>query len=852
MKIKKWIGIVFGLAAVAVQAAVVYQDDFAGLAGDAKANTTPEVLAAGWLDASTDMNLDGTGKLESGNEASAIANYRFRIATDPLTADAANDIIKWSGTVRTPASQWIAIGFHENNVNNLLASTINSGPFLRFQGNSSYICSGNALINQTTVANTHTAGDVVSVSMEYDVKNSSVDLWINNELVADDVAIAHEYPAGTPAAPVVYWAQIHFRLQASAAGGGAYVDDFKIETLSRATGILFQDDFSGAAGGVLTNSMPEVYMPGFSDIALKAELDGSGKLQSGSATEPSANYHFKLMVNPVTDDPLVGEIRWKANVRMPTNSWIAIGFHGANINNLISANVNSGPFLRFDPQSTYVSQGNGLTGQQQFASTHAPGDLIAVEAVYHVAASTMDVYFDGVPAVGQGNNVATNVTIAHEWPVGTPADPVVDYAQIHFNLQPTAAQGGAYVDDFEVSVVQENLAFDAIAGPANLISNSGFQEITTSDPGFNNGWNVSGSNGEFWAYTNQYAEVNGWGFYFSDPNDLVSYTDAGEVLDGTDKLGTVVKDGSIGMNSSMDYRNGMLQTNIFQSALVKAGQIYELTVDVRQNAAKNQSLNTFTAALTAGNGADATNLVNTVFGSLVLVSPATNLPAAFGAPYAVQISGGDLLAAQSQGQINVLFESLNTKTISGFPDGAVDPLDPEEASQVFVDSLSLILVIPEGDVTKDGVVDQADVDLAQLYLAGDGGLSATNRQDLLVASGSTPAEALAALNLTDFDLNGDDTFDAADVAALDALLVGDPIQIQVVAGGSTVDFVWNSRVSKLYDIVSTTSLSFPDWQPYNDGVTTYENIAGDVSGTNTVTGVQTVGPARFFKVLEKD
>ena len=56
---------------------------------------------------------------------------------------------------------------------------------------------------------------------------------------------------------------------------------------------------------------------------------------------------------------------------------------------------------------------------------------------------------------------------------------------------------------------------------------------------------------------------------------------------------------------------------------------------------------------------------------------------------------------------------------------------------------------------------------------------------------------------------------------------------------------------RTYDIVSTTSLVNPDWQPYNDGTTTYENIAADVFGTNSVTGVETVGPNRFFKILEK-
>jgi hypothetical protein len=69
------------------------------------------------------------------------------------------------------------------------------------------------------------------------------------------------------------------------------------------------------------------------------------------------------------------------------------------------------------------------------------------------------------------------------------------------------------------------------------------------------------------------------------------------------------------------------------------------------------------------------------------------------------------------------------------------------------------------------VVDQTDVNLAQLYLSGNGGDSATNRENTLINTyGFTKQQALAYLNLTAFDINGDGYFDAADVAALQAMV----------------------------------------------------------------------------------
>ena len=118
------------------------------------------------------------------------------------------------------------------------------------------------------------------------------------------------------------------------------------------------------------------------------------------------------------------------------------------------------------------------------------------------------------------------------------------------------------------------------------------------------------------------------------------------------------------------------------------------------------------------------------------------------------------LIATSNDQVS--YDNIRLELAQGvepFPEIVADPPD---------------LFIPVGDVSKDGVLNGADLALARAYLSGDGGESAADRQEVLISShGYTSAEALAELNLTDFDLNGDDFFDAADVAIIEALVAGD-------------------------------------------------------------------------------
>ncbi|MGD7652581.1 MAG: Ig-like domain-containing protein [Verrucomicrobiales bacterium] len=77
--------------------------------------------------------------------------------------------------------------------------------------------------------------------------------------------------------------------------------------------------------------------------------------------------------------------------------------------------------------------------------------------------------------------------------------------------------------------------------------------------------------------------------------------------------------------------------------------------------------------------------------------------------------------------------------------------------------------------------------------------------------------------------------------------------LQITQNGDNLDFEWNSISGMQYDLVSSTDLSTSPttWLPYNDGVTTYENIISSGTGTQTLTGVLKNGTRRFFALLEE-
>lgn len=74
----------------------------------------------------------------------------------------------------------------------------------------------------------------------------------------------------------------------------------------------------------------------------------------------------------------------------------------------------------------------------------------------------------------------------------------------------------------------------------------------------------------------------------------------------------------------------------------------------------------------------------------------------------------------------------------------------------------------------------------------------------------------------------------------------DPVMVQVVPVAGTLDFAWNSNDGKIYDLQSCDSLTSTNWVTHGS----YMNIAATLP-TNSLNGVATDGPVRFFRVIER-
>jgi len=409
--------------------------------------------------------------------------------------------------------------------------------------------------------------------------------------------------------------------------------------------------------------------------------------------------------------------------------------------------------------------------------------------------------------------------------------------------------------NFEVDYIRVStsvLPFPEIAeAMPNLIPNGSFDQVASQNPSVVAGaqvWNINGSYGDLLGFENRTADVPGWTPYNVDPNGLAGLVgvphvvtgDSGD-LNGSFYLDTLwTDDDRIVMNSTMSYRNGVVQEDILSGVTIDPALTYAFSV--RFSAGLDTSLSTFTAALTSG--VDATNTGSAVNNALIEVT-SVNYPTA-AETFDTLVSGADL-----SGQVNVLFNHMNDALIPSWPTITTpDITNTDVVAQVHVREISLfeVYVVTAGDVTKDGVVDQADVALANSYLDGtvDGSADAATRQNDLIASGMTSNEALAYLNLTEFDVDGDGYFDAADVVVLEGLIPVPPVLDSAVLNGSG-DFV--VQVSGLeigteYFLMKDTDLS--------DGAV-FDVVAASVtasSTTETLTDVDADSDQAFYQVTD--
>jgi len=397
---------------------------------------------------------------------------------------------------------------------------------------------------------------------------------------------------------------------------------------------------------------------------------------------------------------------------------------------------------------------------------------------------------------------------------------LADVAKLHTNPGDLPPAGGAFpalADYIEGSALISNGDFDQasnLAGPGHVSSN----------------YNINGTFGDFGNYQGNTADVPGWTPYYDDPNGLTTnigtaHQDDSDlvpvpVLDGTFYLDTTidVDDARIFLNSVMDYRNGLIQSNVLDGVTVSSNNIYKFSVNATGH--NDVDASTFTATLTDGTGSPITN--STLTGTLdTWIGTQTK-----------EVSGADLLGI---GQVNVTVDQICTNDIPGYPDGTVNPTDGDIVGQVRLYSVSLLeLIAPEeGDLNRDGVVSLLDVDLANSYLDGsiDGGPDAATRQETMT---------LEELNLTEFDFDNDGVFDADDVALLEAQV--SPIIDRAAMNGSGHFEVEISRldIGREYFLVKNNNLTFGSFTEVADHVVA-------ASATETLTDTNITDTA-FFKV----
>lgn len=614
----------------------------------------------------------------------------------------------------------------------------------------------------------------------------------------------------------------HFRLDPVSAIGRTFEVDyirFMAVRGPEAPIVLFQDDFDetlstsvtdpvGRATGTLASLVKYAWSSNSADVVVDGTLNWDANGVKNGNNEQTANGQQNLRFGTAANSgnfnwfPYVGGKVWEIEYDTLTANSHPLTFGLSDI-------PSNGAYNSWDNASYDFGVGNYGSAMRYDTDNDAGANLSSVASVFPSRATVYNVRIRFNEVLGKAT-IFVNGTQRAET---TTLDFENNARYITFG-EPTNFAG--FIDNLKISVIPGIYPEPfALVSPVEVIENGNLTQRTDVVEGPTaSTQNIAGTFGDFAAFWGSSAVVTGWSPYYSDPDGLTGLVgepgvDDTGVLNGTFYLDTLINSTpAITLNSSNNYRNGMKQEDILNGVTLQAGATYQLKIDVVQSASTNQSQATFTAALTQGAGS--TNPATAVPGSLISVA-ANSVPTTRGVTFqTATISGAALLAAQANGPVNLIFEHVNTTAIAGLPDSP-NPQDLTQVSQLQIASLSLIVVSPANDLNKDGVFDSGDVALANLYLAGDGGETAEARQAELVAQGLTPVQALAYLNLTTFDIDADGTFDAADVAALEALLPAGPDQNVVInsasfVGGQFVVQISDLTIGRQYRLMRGTDL----------------------------------------------
>jgi hypothetical protein len=375
-----------------------------------------------------------------------------------------------------------------------------------------------------------------------------------------------------------------------------------------------------------------------------------------------------------------------------------------------------------------------------------------------------------------------------------------------------------------------------LVGP-NLIPNGEFDQMVDLVGDSTSWFNIIDSYGSFDIFDGSYVRVAGWEYSAEDPNGLTNHVGAGGLFENSFYLDAIANPVTeqINFNTVADLRHIMTQADALSGATIDAGTTYRLSVDAAgQGGQYDPESGTLTVALTDGVGTPIAG------GSLAETLNTWN------GVKSVDISG----ALLTSGSVNVMLDVIGTNSIPGYPTASTSNNVPGIIAKVIVDEVSLVevYVFSAFDVNTDGAVNSIDVDLANSYLDGsvDGGDDAATRQAQKMAEGLTAAEALDALNLTVFDVDGNGTFNAADVTAIEANI--SPISIISGVMDGSGNFVVTVDISSMVPgptiyLKRSTDLVSGSFSEVVDSVETVTSTAM-LTDTNAP-----AGPA-FYKVTD--
>ncbi|MCF7817308.1 MAG: hypothetical protein K9M54_05440 [Kiritimatiellales bacterium] len=429
------------LAAIAAQAALFTQDFSSSTnAGDYVNAATPTAnqftlvnggtasIDAGRLKIVNTAGVGGNVSRWAAMEGSPVGAMSFSYEMD-LTFSETNKTRLITGTIGEPAvgRNWMAWGIDATGTDN--EWNVNGSPTLKFTGAQTvkfFLNASGSAINYTDPA----AGTQLLATNSYDI-------WVGTTLVADGRTDGYVHPEYDLTA---------FSLGLQSFPAVTYLfDNFEaLDIPYNPDVVIYQDDFSGAAGAA-TTTVPEVSPTGFVQKYFQTGLDGNGRLESANPAQSSAGYRVKLGTDPLTANTAIADIKYTVTMRTPSNNWVMIGFQEADANGFLAAANNIGPVVQFNPTSVQLRGGTygGGTTTTPLTGVYSKGDVITAEMTYHVADQTMDLAING-------STVTNGCALNHEFPVGTPSDPVVYWAQIQFFSQPSAANGGPYIDSFQI------------------------------------------------------------------------------------------------------------------------------------------------------------------------------------------------------------------------------------------------------------------------------------------------------------------------------------------------------------------------------------------------------------------